>query len=68
MSKFTFQCSKCRSKAFDMPANPKPNDAVTCNGCGATSKYAVIQAAAIKQAKQAAEKTIRDSIKRAGFK
>jgi len=51
MSKETVSiiCSGCGSKGFEYPANPKPNDTVTCNGCGAQATYATILEAAEKQ-------------------
>lgn len=56
------------SQSFKCPSNPKPNDMVTCNGCGASSRYAEVQAAAVKKATEFAEKTVRDALKKAGFK
>lgn len=61
-------CSCCRRKKFEIPANPKPNDMVTCARCGASARYKDIQASAVKQAEKAVEKSLRDALKKAGFK
>jgi RNase P subunit RPR2 len=66
--KITFKCAKCGRKDFNIPNNPKPNDMVTCRGCGATSRYADVQAATMKLGKEAVEKALRDGFKKAGFK
>lgn len=54
----TFKCSKCGSPDFKIPANPKPNDMVVCNGCGASRQYGDIQREAIKQSKKAVDDII----------
>ncbi len=36
------QCSDCGSKDFEFPANPKPDDVVTCSGCGRKDTYGAI--------------------------
>lgn len=58
-----FSCASCGSKEFKYPENPKPDDMITCNGCGAQDTYAAIQAAAIEQAKNAVSKVLGDSFK-----
>ncbi|WP_024590514.1 MULTISPECIES: hypothetical protein [unclassified Pseudoalteromonas] len=45
-------CTACGSKDFEYPARPKPNDQVTCAGCGAASTYGELQAQAEKEAKK----------------
>lgn len=47
----TFKCSKCGSKQFQIPSSPKPDDVVTCAGCGATGTYAALRDMAVTQAK-----------------
>lgn len=64
----TFKCSKCGSDEFEIPTNPKPNDMITCAGCGCTGKYGEVRKEAIKQSKEAVEKMLRDTLKKAGFK
>lgn len=59
-TKLDLICSTCRSKKFEYPANPKPNDKVVCTGCGATSKYGELQAQAEKEAKKMLEKVAKN--------
>ncbi|WP_160153323.1 hypothetical protein [Microbulbifer sp. ALW1] len=59
----TLHCAKCRSEKFEIPRNPKPNDVITCGGCGAQAKYGAIRDAALKQAKDLVAKQFRDLFK-----
>ena len=47
-----------------MPKNPQANDKIKCARCGATGKYGD----AMKAAKSAIEKKLKDAFKKAGFK
>lgn len=68
MADIEFHCSSCGSKLFKKPENPQPDDMIACSGCGAAGRYADIHASAVKQAKQAVEKHLRDALKKAGLK
>jgi RNase P subunit RPR2 len=50
--KITFKCRACGSAKFALPSNPRPDDVVTCSGCGATARYGDVQAATVKLAKR----------------
>jgi RNase P subunit RPR2 len=63
----TFTCKKCGSKLLEVPSNPKPNDMVTCAGCGTRSRYAEVQAASIKAGKEAMAKALRDAFGKTRF-
>lgn len=56
------KCSRCGSELFEHPADSKDNDMITCNGCGALTKYGVARESAIRQARELAEKRARDII------
>lgn len=66
--RITFKCAKCGGASFVYPRQPKANDMVTCNRCGATGRYADIQTKAIKEAKRVTEKLLADAIKKVGRK
>ncbi|MFZ6690250.1 ECs_2282 family putative zinc-binding protein [Undibacterium sp. SXout20W] len=51
-------CSNCGSDQFSQPENPQPSDIIACAGCGNTSRFDDLQAAAIKQAKEFIEKQL----------
>lgn len=59
-----FQCAKCGSDKFEIPDDPKPDDTITCAGCGAQGRYGDIQSSARRQAKNAVEKVLGDIVKR----
>ena len=58
-----FKCSKCGGTLFEKPANPKPTDLITCAGCGATSRYGDVQAAAVKLTKQEVQRAFTKAFK-----
>lgn len=60
--KMTFKCSACGSTSFLKPDNPKPDDVIACAGCGATGRYADIQAAAVKIAKARLDKLVAEKL------
>ena len=45
----TIVCSDCGGKDFECPADPKPDDMITCNGCGRQDTYKVLEALALEQ-------------------
>lgn len=45
----TLRCASCGSDQFQRPDHPKPEDEVTCAGCGATSTYGQIMKSAKEQ-------------------
>lgn len=57
-------CSACGSKEFRLPAEPQPDDVVTCNGCEKTWRYADLQAATREAAKEAIGKVFRDAFRK----
>ena len=63
MSTINVKCS-CGSDNFEMPKNPQANDKIKCARCGATGKYGD----AMKAAKSAIEKQLKDAFKKARFK
>ncbi len=60
------KCTTC-GKQFKIPKNPKPNDIITCIGCGDTGRYSDIKSSAINQAKKLIEKQLGDDIKNIGL-
>jgi uncharacterized Zn finger protein len=62
-----FKCPKCGSKDLKVTGKPKPSDMVTCGGCGTNTRYAVLQAAALKAGKEAAAKALRQAFKMPRF-
>jgi transcription elongation factor Elf1 len=66
-SQITFKCPKCGSRDLKVAGKPKANDMVTCGGCGTNTRYAVIQAAALKAGKDAAAKVLREAFKMPRF-
>lgn len=59
-SGINFRCAACGSDQFIQPdGDPKPDDAITCAGCGAVGKYGDIQSAAVEQAKNLLADTFR---------
>ena len=42
-------CGICQSLDFDIPREPKPDDTITCLGCGETGNYGEFISAAIEQ-------------------
>ncbi|MFA6986338.1 MAG: hypothetical protein WC213_09035 [Arenimonas sp.] len=48
-STVTLKCAACGSDQFERPANPKPQDKITCKGCGATGTYGQVIQAGKKQ-------------------
>ena len=66
--RISFKCSKCGSSKFDIPTNPKPNDVITCAGCGATGRYDDIKTKATELAKAEVERKLRDAFKGFGEK
>jgi len=63
-----FKCTGCGSKHFEIPKHTNPNDTITCTGCGATGRYADIQAVAIKLAKESVLMQMKNALGKAGFK
>lgn len=61
--RITFSCLACGSKDFKFPSDPKPDDLVTCAGCGATSRYEDVQKTALEQGQKAVVDMVRDAIK-----
>ncbi len=61
--KITFKCNSCGSTTFIHPSDPKPDDVITCNGCGATGRYGDVQAAAIRLAKDHVQEALGDAFK-----
>lgn len=68
MAQITFKCAHCGSEQFDIPSNPKPDDVITCGGCGRTGKYSEVQKSARDKALKAAEDQAREAFRKAGFK
>lgn len=66
-SQLGFKCPKCGSAGLKVVGNPKPNDMVTCGECGTNTRYAVVQASAIKASKEAHAKALRDAFKKTRF-
>ena len=62
-----FKCPKCGSEGLKVVGSPKPNDMVTCGECGTNTRYAVVQASAIKASKEANAKALRDAFKKTRF-
>ncbi len=62
------QCSRCGSKLFEHPSDPKPDDMITCSGCGDSARYDAVREAAIEKGKEAITEALRDSLRKAGFK
>ena len=64
----SFKCNKCGSKDFNIPADPQPDDMVSCAKCGVEiGRYADVQETLLKLAKEEVEKQLRDALKGAGF-
>jgi transcription elongation factor Elf1 len=61
------KCPKCGSEGLKVVGNPKPNDMVTCGECGTNTRYAVVQASAIKASKEANAKALRDAFGKTRF-
>lgn len=60
-----FKCAKCGSDKFQFPSkNPRPDDVITCAGCGASGRYKDIQAEAMRQAKKEVEKIFKNAFKK----
>ena len=53
-------CSDCGSEDFEYPANPKPDDMVTCNGCGRQDTYGALEAQALAQFEDLIKKGLGD--------
>ena len=62
-----FRCAKCGGNQFALPANPQPDDPVTCAGCGAVARYEDVQTSAVAQAKGSIEQSMQDILGKAGF-
>ena len=62
-SNIEFSCTRCGSKQFQIPTNPKPDDMVVCSGCGGQAKYGVIMDSASNQAKDSVSKMFREAYK-----
>jgi hypothetical protein len=58
-----FSCASCGCKEFNFPANPQPDDTVTCVGCGASNRYDEIQKLAAKLSQEAVTDIVRDALK-----
>lgn len=58
------KCANCGSKKFKLPSNPNPSDIVVCAGCGASSRYDVLQRAALSEAKKHIENAFKDIVKK----
>ncbi|MFZ4876820.1 ECs_2282 family putative zinc-binding protein [Janthinobacterium sp. Mn2066] len=57
-SNLTFTCASCGSGKFEIPSDPRPDDMVTCTGCGGAARYSDLQASAVKQAKEFVQKSL----------
>ena len=66
-SQLGFKCPKCGSEGLKVAGNPKPNDMVTCGECGTNTRFAVVQASAVKASKEANAKALRDAFKKTRF-
>ena len=62
-----FKCPKFGNDNLKVTGNPKPNDMVTCSECGTNTRFAVVQAAAVKAGKEANAKALRDAFKKTRF-
>lgn len=60
-SRLTLRCSACGSLKFIQPADPKPEDEITCAGCG---RKATVEATR-QQAIEAGKKLIADQLRQA---
>lgn len=60
------KCAKCGSMEFRVPTNPRPDDVISCVGCGAAGKYRDLQADALAQGKKAIEDLAREAFKKWG--
>lgn len=58
------RCAKCGSDDFIKPDDPKPDDHITCSGCGEITRWADVESEVVK----AAEKALKDQLAKAGFK
>ncbi|OHV96196.1 hypothetical protein AKG95_15425 [Janthinobacterium lividum] len=56
-SRLTFICDSCGSDKFAIPSDPKPDDMISCAGCGNAARYVDLQESAVKQAKELVQKT-----------
>ena len=63
-----FCCAECGGTQFALPANPQPDDPVTCAGCGAVARYEDVQTSAVTLAKGSVEQSMQDILGKAGFK
>ena len=62
--KVSLNCKKCGAESFHIPDDPKPDDMLTCNGCGAQWRYDVVRNAAIQEAKSELLKIAREAFKK----
>ena len=59
-------CSACGNEKFHQPTNPKPNDQITCAGCGAHSTYGELQRQAEKQLQKIANHAAKEIARKLG--
>jgi DNA-directed RNA polymerase subunit RPC12/RpoP len=57
-------CQQCGSDQFQFPSDPKPEDEVRCNGCGASARFDDLRQQAIAAAKTKVEELARNLFKR----
>jgi transcription elongation factor Elf1 len=65
-SQLDFKCPRCGND-LKVVGHPRPNDMVTCGKCGTNTRYAVVQAAAIKADKEANAKALREAFGKTRF-
>jgi len=54
----TIRCHKCKGLDFDIPREPKPEDLITCLGCGESGPYGEITTAALEKLHQKRDEII----------
>jgi uncharacterized Zn finger protein len=61
----TAKCPRCGKQSFTSPAGakPKPEDLLTCNGCGHVVRQSELIAQIGKEATKRAEKVLGDMVK-----
>lgn len=57
------KCAKCGGATFRYPSDPKPEDTITCEGCGASMLYSEMEASAMKLAKEKVDALVIESLR-----
>lgn len=67
-SHISLRCQRCGSEQFQMPrADPRPEDVISCAGCGAQGRFDQIRADALRQAKEQVERALHDAFRGSRF-